>query len=371
MSVVKVICMLMTVMLLSGCGRTYYTEEAAAAAAVHPAEPVGIHIRDSAQACVLYCPDNGALLYGHDIHEKRAIASITKIMTAVVALENCNNPDMIVTVTEAMYAEGSSMYLRAGEKLRLIEIVKGMLVVSGNDAANAVALAVGGSTENFAALMNRKAAAIGMKNTHFVTPSGLDDEQHYSTAYDMALLCAYAMDIPEFRDIVSNKRVAVNYVYPEGKQSVLYNHNDLLSRCEGCIGIKTGYTRKAGRTLTSCAERNGARLIVVTLSDGNDWNDHCNLYDYGFTLVKRVCLAAKDKKILIPSADNNIGEAVLSPEKDIYATVMNGEESRIEERITAPDLIFPSDEKHQPAGRIEYLLDGKVIAEGKLFVRDN
>ncbi len=369
LSVIKIICALLTTaLILSGCSGGYAAGETETAA-LHPAEPAAAIHRDAAMASILYCPDNCAVLYGHDIHEKRPIASITKIMTAIVALEN-SDPDKIVTVTEAMYAEGSSMYLRSGEKLRLREIIKGMLAVSGNDAANAVAIAVGGSTENFAALMNRKAAAIGMKNTHFVTPSGLDDDKHYSTAYDMALLCAYAMEKDAFRDIVSRKSVTVDYVCPEKKQAVLYNHNSLLSRCEGCIGIKTGYTKKAGRTLTSCAERNGVRLIVVTLSDGNDWEDHCSLYETGFMIVKRICLAPADRRIKIPSADRNIGTVELVPEKDICATVMNGDESRIEERITAPDLIFPQEDKRQAVGKLEYMLDGKVIACGRLIIAE-
>ncbi len=241
---------------------------------------------DCAEAAILYCPDRNEILYGHDIHSRRAIASITKIMTAVVALEYAAKKDIDVKITPAVYAEGSSLYLKENEVLRLTELVKGMMAVSGNDAANAVALAVGGSFEGFAAKMNQKAAQLGMKNTHFVTPSGLDSEQHYSTAYDMALLCTYAMNMPAFAEIVSERNVEVKYVFPEDKTAKLTNHNRLLSICESCKGIKTGYTSKAGRTLTSCAEREGIRLIIVTLGDRNDWDDHCRLYDQGFRMAE-------------------------------------------------------------------------------------
>lgn len=371
LSIKKIIVVLFgAAVILSGCSSIPEGERVQARNVPHPAEPAETVRLDSAAASVLYCPDNGEMLYGHDIHEKRAIASITKIMTAVVALESGISPDKVVNITPAMYAEGSSMYLREGEKLTLCEIIKGMMAVSGNDAANAVAITVGGSCESFADMMNKKAAKLGMRNTHFVTPSGLDDEEHYSTAYDMALLCAHAMEISAFCDIVKEKSVTVRYVYPAEKQTVLYNHNSLLSRCKGCIGIKTGYTMKAGRTLTSCVQRNGVRLIAVTLSDRNDWEDHCRLYDHGFSLVERVCLADKDKKIRLPSADKRIGETELTPEKAIYATVRKGEKKIITERITAPDIVFPSADEDHSVGTIEFLFDGKVIAGGRLVIRE-
>ncbi len=331
----------------------------------------GEGISDSADAAIIYCADSGEVLYGHNINDKRAIASITKIMTALLALEYCASNDKDVRVTADMYAEGSSMYLKSGEILKLSEIVKGMMAVSGNDAANAAAITVGGDNEKFADMMNEKAQQLGMKNTHFVTPSGLDSEEHYSTAYDMAVLCSYAMENETFREIVSQKTVDVEYEYPEGKRQTLGNHNRLLSLCEGCIGIKTGYTMKAGRTLTSCAERDGVRLIVVTLGDRNDWNDHCALYDYGFSLVQRVKLTDGNKEIKLPlvGSENSNDEVCLIPDKELESTLKNEDVDSVEEKIYAPRFVYEPVTHGEVVGTIEYRLDNKVIAETRLIVK--
>ena len=325
-------------------------------------------VMDSAAAAVVYCCDNGEILYGHNINDRKAIASITKIMTAVIALEYCETDDKAVKITEDMYAEGSSMYLRAGEILKLSDLVRGMMAVSGNDAANAAAVAVAGSKEKFAELMNKKAIELGMKNSYFVTPSGLDDSMHYSSAYDMALLSSYAMKNKMFREIVSESNITVNYVSPENKIQHLQNHNRLLKICKGCIGIKTGYTMKAGRTLTSCAERNGIRLAIVTLNDRNDWKDHCDLYDYAFGLVRRVKLADKNTTIEIPSADKNDGMICVSPEHDIIVTLKNEDEGKTEKEIYVPPFLFEPYEHGEKIGRIEFTLNGKIIASENLVI---
>lgn len=331
----------------------------------------GNGISDSACASIIYCADNGEVLYGHNINDKRAIASITKIMTALIALEYCASNNKDVKINTDMYAEGSSMYLKAGEILKLSEIVKGMMAVSGNDAANAVALTVGGDSKKFADMMNDKAKQLGMKNTSFVTPSGLDSEEHYSTAYDMAVLCSYAMENEEFRKIVSQKTVDVEYVYPEGKKQTLVNHNRLLSLCEGCIGIKTGYTMKAGRTLTSCAERDGVRLIVVTLGDRNDWNDHCALYDYGFSLVQRIKLTDENKEIILPlvGSEKNDDNVLLIPDKQLEVTLKKEEISRVDEKIYAPRFVYAPVTSGETVGWIEYKNNKKVIARARLVVK--
>ena len=363
---------------LCGCGETtskYVNNNTVGIVSAVPmgsaVDVKGEGISDSACAAVIYCADNGEVLYGHNINDKRAIASITKIMTAVIALEYCASKDKDVKITADMYAEGSSMYLKAGEIIKLSEIVKGMMAVSGNDAANAVAVTVGGNSEKFAEMMNEKAQQIGMKNTHFVTPSGLDSEQHYSTAYDMAVLCSYAMDNEVFREIVSQKTVDVEYVYPESKKQTLVNHNRLLSMCEGCIGIKTGYTMKAGRTLTSCAERDGVRLIVVTLGDGNDWNDHCALYDYGFGLVQRAELTGGNKSITLPLVGNgdNSDEVCLVPDKKCEVTLKNGDVGKVEEKIYAPHFVYAPLTAGEAVGEIEYKLNDRVIAKARLVVK--
>ena len=233
----------------------------------------------SAAAAVLMDADSGRLLYEKNGEKRMLIASTTKLMTALVALEQ-GGLQQEITVTGGHMAEGSSMYLRPGEKLTLETLLYGLLLSSGNDAALAVTECMGGVAP-FVARMNEKAAELGMENTHFANPNGLDDEEHYSTAEDMAKLAAAAMDDPVLRRVASTRTARIG-----GR--TLTNHNKLLSKVEGCVGLKTGYTRAAGRTLVSCAERDGVRLVAVTLQDGDDWNDHASLYEQGFRVLRPV-----------------------------------------------------------------------------------
>jgi len=230
----------------------------------------------SATAAVLMDVDSGRVLYAQNEDTKMLIASTTKIMTALVALENGDLNSTVKISAEAANTEGSSMYLKAGEKLTLETLLYGLMLCSGNDAAVAVAQGVAGSTDKFVKLMNEKAKELGMTHTSFANPNGLDDEKHYSTAKDMAVLACAAMNNETFARIVSTRTITVG-----GR--TLTNHNKLLSYVDGCIGLKTGYTKAAGRTLVSCVRRNGQRLVAVTLQDGNDWADHAALYDYGFS----------------------------------------------------------------------------------------
>ncbi len=230
----------------------------------------------SATAAVLMDADMGQVLYEKNGDRQMLIASTTKIMTALVVLEHAA-PDDVITVTPDHMAEGSSMYLKAGETVRVEELLYGLLLCSGNDAALALTECAGGLTP-FVALMNEKAAALGMAHTSFANPNGLDADGHYSTARDMAVLAAAAVENPTFRRICSSRSVTIG-------QRTMENHNRLLRQVEGCVGLKTGYTRAAGRTLVSCTERDGCRLVAVTLQDGNDWADHAALYDYGFRLT--------------------------------------------------------------------------------------
>ena len=230
----------------------------------------------SATAAVLMDADMGQVLYEKNGDRQMLIASTTKIMTALVVLEHAA-PDDVITVTPDHMAEGSSMYLKAGETVRGEELLYGLRLCSGNDAALALTECAGGLTP-FVALMNEKAAALGMAHTSFANPNGLDADGHYSTARDMAVLAAAAVENPTFRRICSSRSVTIG-------QRTMENHNRLLRQVEGCVGLKTGYTQAAGRTLVSCTERDGCRLVAVTLQDGNDWADHAALYDYGFRLT--------------------------------------------------------------------------------------
>lgn len=235
----------------------------------------------AAAAWIVYDAGSGRVLCAQNETQRRSIASTTKIMTALVALEH-GAADERVTVRREHLVEGSSMYLREGEELTLEELVYGLLLASGNDAAECIAAHCGGSVAAFVALMNEKAAALGLTNTHFENPSGLDAQGHYSCALDMARLAAYALEQPTFLRIVSTATATVG-------SRTLSNHNKLLTRRSDCIGLKTGYTGDAGRTLVTACERDGLRLVCVTLRDGNDWNDHEALYDWAFGEFAPVC----------------------------------------------------------------------------------
>lgn len=231
----------------------------------------------SAVAAILMDGETGEVLYEKNADRQMLIASTTKIMTGLVALEH-DSPQKKITVKENHMTEGSSMYLKVGEQVTVEELLYGLLLCSGNDAALALAEACSGSVENFVAEMNSKAQALGMENTSFANPNGLDDENHYSTARDMARLAAYAAKNPGLMRIASTRQATIG-------SRTMTNHNRLLRDVEGCIGLKTGFTKAAGRTLVSCAVRQGRLLVAVTLNDGDDWRDHAALYDYGFALL--------------------------------------------------------------------------------------
>lgn len=243
----------------------------------------------SAKAAVVMCAETGEIVYSKNMNMRLSMASTTKIMTSVLALEY-GATDSYITVTDDMVSvEGTSMGLLGGDSVSLKTLVKGMLIQSGNDAANAVAVIIGGSIPEFVSMMNKKAKEIGMDSTSFETPSGLDGDNHYSTAHDMAVLAAYAIKNPEFRSICSLKQAAVYYGNPPYRR-VMTNHNKLLSMYDGVFGIKTGFTKKSGRCLVTAAEKYGKTLIAVTLNAPDDWNDHIKLYDYSFDRVKSLSL---------------------------------------------------------------------------------
>ena len=231
----------------------------------------------SAESAILMDGRTGEVLFEKRADQQMRIASTTKIMTALVALEHAGVQD-IVSVKESHMTEGSSMYLHPGERITVEELLYGLLLSSGNDAALALADGCCGSLEHFVYEMNHKAHSIGMDHTSFANPSGLDDENHYSTARDMAKLACCASQNPALVRIASTRNAVA------GKRS-MHNHNRLLSSVDGCFGLKTGYTRAAGRTLVSCAARSGQLLVAVTLNDSDDWRDHAALYHYGFALL--------------------------------------------------------------------------------------
>ncbi len=239
----------------------------------------------SAKAAILMEMETGVVLYEKNADTFLPMASTTKIMTALLTLEQ-ENLDRVFLVDEgAIRVEGSSMGLQKNDKVTLRTLAAGMLLASGNDAANAAAVKVAGGLTRFVEMMNERAKEIGMEHTVFETPSGLDGENHGSTARDMALLAVEALKNEDFLAICSSSTMKLSYGNP-AYDRYLSNHNRLLKEYEGCIGLKTGYTKKAGRCLVSAARRDGMTLICVTLNDPNDWQDHKNLLDYGFSLLE-------------------------------------------------------------------------------------
>lgn len=236
----------------------------------------------SAQSAVVIDADTGEVRYEHNADAVLPMASTTKIMTAIVAIEQGDIDRTYTVKPEYTQTEGSSMYLKPGETVSIRDTLYGLMLMSGNDAALAIAGECGGQ-EAFVQAMNDKAQSLGLTNTHFENPNGLDGDTHHTTARELAELTAYALQNPDFREIVSAKNITC-----AGRTMV--NHNKMLSLYEGAIGVKTGYTKKCGRCLVSAAERNGRTLIAVTLNDPDDWNDHCTMLDEAFAQYTPVTL---------------------------------------------------------------------------------
>ncbi len=310
----------------------------------------------SAKAAELLCVNNGEVLYSLNADSRHSMASTTKIMTALLLIEQAT-PFKTVTVTEQMSAvEGTSMGLLPGDKVTYNDLVHGMLLQSGNDAANTAAIAVAGSVPAFAAMMNERAVQIGMLNTHFVTPSGLDDGEHYTTAHDMALLAACAVKNPAFADICKKQKATLCYGNPPYRRT-LTNHNRLLWSYDGAIGVKTGFTKKSGRCLVSAAERNGVILVAVTLGDPDDWNDHAALLDYGFSAVcAERCERRRYTAVVTGGNKKSVNVSVVDPPVLVNA-------KNVEELVLLPRFLYAPVEPGQIVGRVLYLSGGKTIGE--------
>jgi len=331
--------------------RLYATAAAAllAAACVLPINTKAV----SAQRAYVLDALSGRVLYEKASNDRSLIASTTKIMTALIVCEQCNVLDRMRVPKEAVGIEGSSMYLQEGEVLTLQELLYGLMLQSGNDAAVALAIYCGGTVEGFAELMNDKARNLGLKNTHFENPNGLDAPGHYSTARDLAVLAAYAMENPIFRKTVSTKNLHMGQRY-------LTNHNKLLWRVEGADGVKTGYTRAAGRILVSSATRNDRRLIAVTIDDPDDWNDHASLLESGFSRYAERQVVTKGQLVDTLEVEGGEGSqvTVLAAEDFSYALA---EEEHPQLMLPGPGFVYAPAVEGAEAGFAYVLLEGKAI----------
>ncbi len=314
----------------------------------------------SAKAAVLIDAQTGVVIYAKNRDMRLPMASTTKIMTTLLTLESGGLDTEFVIDSEALLTEGSSMYLREGDAVTKRELCYGMMLPSGNDAANAAALKLAGDYESFARKMNRRAAEIGMKNTNFVTPSGLHDEKHYSTAYDMALLAREAMENDTFREICRTKNLKLSSENWESDK-YLANSNRLLSKYEHCIGIKTGFTDEAGRCLVSAAEKDGVTLIAVTLNAPDDWNDHIGMFEYGFRAAKREKIADAAEEFSVSVAGGTVDSVRCVLAEAPMCTAVNGTMPDITEKYFVNPFVYAPFPEGMVVGKAEYFIDGRQI----------
>ncbi len=305
----------------------------------------------SAECAILMDAESGRVLYAKNAEQRSLIASTTKILTALVVLERAEDLDATVTITpEWAEVEGSSMYLEAGDVVSIRGLLYGLLLNSGNDAATALACTVGGDEETFVAWMNELAAEIGMENSHFANPHGLDAEDHYSTAYDMAKLMIRAMENEDFREIT-----ATRYISIDGLEN--YYHNKLLRMYEYCISGKTGYTVAAGRTLVTASEKDGQLLVAVTLNAPDDWNDHIALYEYGFQTYAETTLCEQGVCVSTVSVAGCAQAVPVYCASDITWPLSDTDEAR--RRISLLDVVTFSVTKGGAGGFVHFLVNGE------------
>ena len=310
--------------------------------------------------CAIVMHSGGAVVFEKNADTPALIASTTKIMTAIVAIENQDLDEKVQIRPEWCGIEGSSMYLMAGQEYTVRELLIGLMLVSGNDAAMALAGHAEGGHDEFVAMMNRKAAELGLSATHFANPHGLNAEGHSSTARDMATLMAYCMENETFAHITALKSSTV------GEQTLI-NHNKLLSMCPGCIGGKTGYTERAGRCLVSCCEREGTRFICVTFSAPDDWNDHQKLYDWAFANYSdRDVMQGLTYDIPVISGSQETVRAI--PEE---LRLFLPRSAELELVCEMPRFVFAPVEVGETAGTVRVYLSGEKIAESRLIYEES
>lgn len=332
------------------------------------AEPERDTVDVSAGGVMLMDARTHKVLYAKTAHEKLPMASTTKIMTAILAIE-AGNLDALVTVPQEAYGvEGSSMYLRLGEQISMRDLLYGLMLVSGNDAAVAIAVHVGGSVEGFAALMNAKAASLGAHNTHFVTPNGLPDPDHYTTAYDLALIACYAMQNETFREIVGT----TYYQTTTGEIArTVKNKNKILWEYEGGNGVKTGYTMAAGKCLVFAAEREGMQLVGVVLNCPDMFPSAKRLLDYGFETYQQETLVTADERIARVRVTGGKKNALeVAAKNDIIILVKDGDSTTVRTVVNLAGPVEAPVEKGDVLGTLEVWEDGRVLAETELVAAE-
>ncbi len=317
----------------------------------------------SAKAAVVIDGFTGEVLYSQNCDTRLPMASTTKIMTALLLCELGGDLSReIVTTREMVTVEGSSMGLQVGDTVSYHDLLYGMMLSSGNDAANTTAIAIGGSVSGFVELMNKRAQEMGLVNTHFVTPSGLDAQEHYTTAYELALIAKEALKNENFAKAAASKTARLCYGNPPYNRT-LTNHNKLLKMYDDIIGVKTGFTKKSGRCLVSAAKKDGKFVIAVTLNDGNDWQDHRTLLDLGLSLINAKVFSPQNSNVNI-CATNGEKINISIPSATINIT----ENSRVNYLIKLPRFLYAPMKAQQQIGTICYYCNDNEVYEKPILI---
>lgn len=319
----------------------------------------------SAKAAVVIDGCTGEILYSQNCDTRLPMASTTKIMTALLLCELGGDlTKEIVTTREMVTVEGSSMGLQVGDTVSYHDLLYGMMLASGNDAANTTAIAIAGSVKDFVDLMNKRAEEMGLENTHFVTPSGLDADGHYTTAYELAIITKEALNNEEFAKAVASESARLCYGNPPYNRT-LTNHNKLLKMYDDVIGVKTGYTKKSGRCLVSASRKDGKFVIAVTLNDSNDWTDHRSLLDLGLSLIESKKYSPTEDNIAVEVVDGN--RVSLSVPSALINTTANSE---VTYEIKLPAFLYSPIKPGQQIGSISYFSNGNSVCELPIVAND-
>lgn len=326
----------------------------------------------SAQSAVVMDVQTGRVLYSKNMHEKRAMASTTKIMTTLVTVESGRLNEIVKVDHQSTLVKGSSIYLKEGEKQTVENLLFGVMLRSGNDAALAVATHIGGSVERFVDMMNQKAQELGAKNTRFANPHGLDAADHYTTAYDLALITSHALKNAKFAEIVSTKSKTIPGPPDVSWSRTMINKNKILWQLEGGNGVKTGYTSKAGRCLVSSATRNGMQLVCVVLDCSPMWEDSVALLEYGFKNYAIEKVIEKDKVTKVLTVKQGKEKFVsVKPSADLSVTLAQGEKDKLVTKAYFQEKVQAPIRAGEEAGKLEVYLDDNLLGSVKLIYCDN
>lgn len=322
----------------------------------------------SAEAATLYQPDTECFLYEKNADEPMPMASTTKIMTALVALENSELSELVYVKASAVGIEGSSAYLKEGDTLTMEELLYALLLGSANDAAVAIAEHISADVDSFVSLMNERAESLGLTNTHFVNPHGLDDEEHCTTARELALIAAEALKNDNFKKISSTYKKTFS---SEERTRTYVNHNKLLKLYDGSIGMKTGFTKRSGRCLVGAAERDGLTLVSVTLNAPSDWSDHAKLFDYGYDTLECITLAEVSEYCYDIAVLDGAQDVVTVENHEAASVILEKGQHEVKKYVKLPRLTVAPIHGGEALGTIIFTVDGEYAAQIPLVASES